>query len=212
MKRLLKSAGFSWRRVRKSLESQRDMLMYAFFKEEIKLLQEDHKQGKIRLVFYDESGISLNPNSVYAWLPKGSDAKLPAMRGNIMTIAGFMQTDNTTMIYTHEGSTTSEIFIAYVDDYLKNSPCLTKTIVVIDNASFHKSAKVKKKMIEWKSMNLYFQFLPAYCSELNKIETLWHHIKHLWLKIEDYKSKQSLENAVIDILKNIKSKYTITFS
>ncbi len=212
MKRLLKSAGFSWRRVRKSLDSQRDMLMYAFFKEEIKLLQEEHKQGNIRLVFYDESGISLNPNSVYAWLPKGSDAKLPAMRGNIMTIAGFMQTDNTTMIYTHEGSTTSEIFIAYVDDYLKNSPCVTKTIVVIDNASFHKSAKVKKKMIEWKSKNLYFQFLPAYCSELNKIETLWHHIKHLWLKIEDYKSKQSLENAVIDIIKNIKSKYTITFS
>lgn len=38
IKRLLKTAGFCWYRVRKSLESQRDMLMYAFFKEEIKLL------------------------------------------------------------------------------------------------------------------------------------------------------------------------------
>lgn len=212
IKRLLKAAGFRWRRVRKSLESQRDMLMYAFFKEEIKLLQQEHEQQKIRLVFYDESGISLNPNSVYAWLPKDNSAKLPATRGNIMTIAGFMQTDNTTMMYTHEGSTTSEIFIAYVDDYLINSPSLIKTIVIIDNASFHKSAQVKKKMIEWKSENLYFQFLPPYCSELNKIETLWHHIKHLWLKIEDYQSKQSLENAVIHILKNIKSKYTISFN
>ncbi|MFN3489292.1 MAG: transposase [Emticicia sp.] len=31
--------------------------------------------------------------------------------------------------------------------------------------------------------DLYFQLLPPYCSELNKIETLWHHIKQLWLKI-----------------------------
>ena len=212
IKRVLKEYGFRWRRVRKSLESQRDPIMYAFFKQEIIALQEENKQGKIRLVFYDESGISQNPSSVYAWLPKGSNAKLPAMRGNVMTIAGFMQTDNTLMAYSHEGSTTSEIFIAYVEDFIKNSPCLVKTIVIIDNASFHKSTIVKKKMIEWKKENLFFQFLPPYCSELNKIETLWHHIKHLWLNIEDYRTKESLEFAVIEILKNFKIKYTISFT
>ena len=74
------------------------------------------------------------PNSIYAWLPKDSRTKLPAMKGNIMTIAGFMQTDNTTMMYTHEDSTTSEIFITYVDDYLLNSPALMKTIAIIDNS------------------------------------------------------------------------------
>lgn len=212
VKRILKQYGFRWRRVRKSLESQRDSIMYAFFKQEIIALQEEHKQGRIRLVFFDESGISQNPNSVYAWLPKGSNAKLPALRGNVMTIAGFMQTDNTLMAYAHEGSTTSEIFIAYVEDFLKNSPCLIKTIVIIDNATFHKSAMVKKKMIEWQKKNLFFQFLPPYCSELNKIETLWHHIKHLWLKIEDYQTKDSLEKAVIEILSNLKIKYTISFA
>ncbi len=212
IKRILKQHGFRWRRVRKSLESQRDPIMFAFFKQEIIALQKEHSQGKIRLVFFDESGISQNPNSVYAWLPKGSNAQLPASRGNIMTIAGFMQTDNTLMAYSHQGSTTSEIFIAYVEDFLKNSPCLMKTIVIIDNASFHKSMIVKKKMIEWKKRNLWFQFLPSYCSELNKIEILWHHIKHLWLKIEDYRTKETLEKAVIEILRNIKIKYTISFT
>lgn len=56
----MKEYGFRWRRVRKSLESQRDPMMYAFFKQEIIALQEENKQGKIRLVFYDESGISQN--------------------------------------------------------------------------------------------------------------------------------------------------------
>lgn len=212
IKRVLKAHGFSWRRVRKSLSSQRDPLMFEFFKQEIKALEQEHQAGKIRLVFYDECGISQNPASMYAWLPKGSDAQLPALRGNLMTIAGFMQTDNTLMAYSHQGSTTSEIFICYVEDFLQNSPCLVKTIVLIDNASFHKSAVVKKKMIEWRQKNLWFQFLPPYCSELNKIETLWHHIKHLWLKIEDYRTKDSLETAVSEILRNVKTKYTISFA
>lgn len=186
--------------------------MFAFFKHEIALLEEEHRQGKIRLVYFDETGISQNPASVYAWLPKNSDASLPAQRGNVMTVAGFMQKDNTLMAYSHQGSTTSEIFISYVEDFIQNSPCLLKIIGIIDNASFHKSAMVKKKMKEWEKKNLYFQFLPPYCSELNKIETLWHHLKHLWLKIEDYQSKETLQKALNEILKNIKIKYTITFT
>jgi transposase len=212
IKRILKCSGFGWRRVKKSLESQQDPVMHAFFKQEIALLQQEHKEGKIRLVFYDESGFSQNPASVYAWLPQNSAVSLPALRGNVLTVAGFMQSDNTLMAYSHQGSTTSELFIAYVDDFLKNSPCPLKTILILDNASFHKSASVKKRMSEWQKQNLYFQFLPPYCSQLNKIETLWHHIKHLWLKTEDYSSRDSLEKAVLDILRNVKSKYTISFA
>ncbi|MBD2755690.1 hypothetical protein [Spirosoma validum] len=36
--------------------------------------------------------------------------------------------------------------------------------------------------------------MPPYASELNLIETLWYHIKHLWLKIEDYDSTNTLKN------------------
>lgn len=60
IKRVLKEFGFRWRRVRKSLESQRDPIMYAFLNKKLSALQEENKQGKIRLVFNDESGISQN--------------------------------------------------------------------------------------------------------------------------------------------------------
>jgi hypothetical protein len=95
IKRILKQAGFRWQRVKKSLQSQQDPILYAFFKQEIAFLQQEDKQGKIRLVFYDEAGFSQNPASVYAWLPQHSTVSLPALRGNVLTIAGFMQSDNT---------------------------------------------------------------------------------------------------------------------
>lgn len=156
--RILKASEFSWRRVRKSLKSQRDVLMFDFFHLEIKALEEDYQNGKIQLWYYDESGVNLNPNSVYAWLPKGKATELPAQRGNVLTIAGFFQSDNTLQAYSHQGSMSSEIFVAYVEDFLKNNPPSMKTIVIIDNASFHKSAAVKKKIKQWQAQNLFFQF------------------------------------------------------
>lgn len=83
---------------------------------------------------------------------------------------------------------------------------------VADAASFHKSADVRAKMKAWKAGSLYFQFLPPYSSELNIIETLWHHIKHLWLKIEDYTSTNALKKAVDDIITQMKIKYTIIYT
>ena len=37
----------------------------------------------------DQSGFSLNPTGVYAWLPKENACELPAQRGNVLTVAGF---------------------------------------------------------------------------------------------------------------------------
>jgi transposase len=210
--RILRAEEFSWRRVRKSLKSQRDEIMFEFFKQEIKVLRQEHQSGKISLWFYDEAGFNRNPNGVYAWLSKGSQTSLPSQRGNVTTVAGFFQTDNTLQAYECKGSMDSDLFIAFVDDFLQQYPPSVKTIVIIDNASFHKSAQVKKKIEQWQKKNLFFQFLPPYCSELNLIEILWHHMKHLWLKIEDYTSEEMLKKAINHIIENIKTKYTITFA
>ncbi|WP_169704696.1 hypothetical protein [Runella slithyformis] len=50
--KILKAAGFSWRRVRKSLKLQRDAWMFDFFKLKIKDLEKGHKEGKIHLWYY----------------------------------------------------------------------------------------------------------------------------------------------------------------
>jgi transposase len=210
--RLLQVHLFTWRRVNKSLKSQRDEVMFEFFKQELALLRQQQRMGNLKLWYYDESGFNLNPNPMYAWLPPQQTIKLPAQRGNVLTVAGFLSDDNTSQIYAHEGSTTSQHFIKYVDDFIQQQQPTMKTIILIDNASFHKSAIVKAKFKQWKEQNVFFQFLPPYSSELNPIENMWHHAKHLWLNIEDYADAKTLKNAVINIFQNIGNKYTINFA
>ena len=49
-------------------------------------------------------------------------------------------------------------------------------------------------------------------SEPYHIEILWRMIKHQWLTIQDYNSPATLKKAVIEIIKQFSTKYTITFS
>ena len=217
VKEVLKSAQYTWRRVRKSMKKQRDEGLFEFFKQELGELIALDKQGTIRLWFYDESGFQLNPNAIYAWLPPQKQAKnieLPSKRGNVITVAGFMRHDNTLEAYSQSGAMTALSFIAFVEDFIQNQVINTKIkhIVIIDNASFHTAILTKQKMELWKKQNLYFQFIPAYCSELNHIEILWRMIKHQWLNIQDYDSEEILKKAVVDIIKQFGIKYSITFS
>jgi len=208
LKRVLKSASYSYRRVKKSLRTKRDESLFDLFAQEIKHLQ---ASPEIDLWFYDESSFHLNPTAPYAWQAKGSTLSVPAQRGNVLTVAGFMRKDNSLEGYHHQGSMDQDLFIAYIDDFISNR-VKTKTVVVMDRASFHTSAKVKEKSKQWQKKNLYIQLLPAYCPELNLIEHLWRMIKHQWLPLTAYESAQTLTQQVLEILQNFGGKYRITFT
>jgi transposase len=47
---------------------------------------------------------------------------------------------------------------------------------------------------------------------LNKIETLWRKIKYEWLKPHDYLNWKTLNDALDNILNNIKTEFNIQFS
>ena len=49
-------------------------------------------------------------------------------------------------------------------------------VVILDNASFHRKAKLKKLL---KKAQCRLLALPPYSPDLNKIEQLWHRIKTL---------------------------------
>lgn len=220
MARVLKSAKYTWRRVRKSMKKQRDEGLFEFFKQELIELCALDKKGLIRLWFYDESGFNLNPNALYAWLPwlppqkEAKNITLPAKRGNVLTVAGFLRHDNTLEAYSQKEAMNAQSFIAFTEDFIQNQVIGSdvQNIVIIDNASFHRAHVSKVKMEHWKKQNLFFQFMPPYCSELNHIEILWRFIKNEWLCIQDYESEEKLKKAVEGIIKEFDSKYTINFS
>lgn len=78
-----------------------------------------------------------------------------------------------------EGHCNTATFEIYIEKVLV--PTLKPgMIVIIDNASFHKSAKVKL-LIERAECQLIF--LPPYSPDLNPIEHYWHKIKTVIRKI-----------------------------
>ena len=91
------------------------------------------------------------------------------------------------------------------------------TVLVLDNASVHRSKLVKAKrkewkQREWKQKGLRLLFLPPYCPHLNLIETLWRQTKYRWLDCEAYRNFETLCRSVTDILAQVGTKYRISFA
>lgn len=142
--------------------------------------------------------------------PKERTFHRPAQRGTVLTVAGFLPTNQDFEAYYAPASMDAERFIAYVED------CLThwvnrKTIVILERASFHTATIVQARIKEWQTRGLNLQFLPAYCSELNLIKLLWRFIKHQWLPLTAYQSADTLKEQVVAILKKVGIKYRITY-
>ncbi len=210
MQRILKGAGFVWKRMRNSLKRNRNEELFRFFIEELKRLKKEAKEGKINLCYFDETGLSLNPNVPYAWQLKGTTAILPAERIKGITILGILdplQEKFSGNMY--QGAANSECVIQTLEEYSKSLK--KKTILVLDNAAIHKSKIVKTYVDSWRKRGLYLQFIPAYCPELNLIEILWKHLKHFWLKPKDYISMEVLAERAISILQQYGKEYTITY-
>ena len=107
--------------------------------------------GWIDLYYTDESGFSLTPTVPYAWQEAGQTISLPSQRSKRVNVLGFMTArsgrDNDLVSYRVEGNIDSEVFIACMNVFIA---CMNvfvasrrhPTVVVCDNASVHRSAKV----------------------------------------------------------------------
>lgn len=97
-----------------------------------------------------------------------------------------------------QGHCNTGVFELYIEKVL--APTLkARMIVVVDNASFHKSLKIKN-LIENAGAKLIF--LPPYSPDLNPIEHYWHKIKTVIRKMMR-DAKMILENAMENTLKEM---------
>jgi putative transposase len=69
-------------------------------------------------------------------------------------------------------------------------------VLVLDNASLHRSAAVREAMPDLRRHNVYLYYLPPYAPELNAIEPRFRAVKHLDLPERRYPSAAALEAAV----------------
>ena len=164
-------------------ESKRDN-----YKKEIKFIPTQN------IVYIDESGIDMTICEEKGWGKQGE--KLVGKksgkyyeRTNI--IAGLISNELIApMVF--NGSCNTQVFESWVEQFLIKE-LKPGQVVVMDNASFHKSQKTKK-LIE--SVGCRLLFLPPYSPDLNPIEKFWANMKR-WIrqKISDF---SQLYDAIVD--------------
>lgn len=84
----------------------------------------------------------------------------------------------------------SETFITFVEHLLVEKYPTGRIVLVLDRASYHKSAAALAALSLFEHRILII-WLPAYCTELNPIERFWRHLKdlacanQLWSSLEE---------------------------
>ena len=211
---ILKKLGKIWKRQRKIPKGQPDPDEYEQAKEDVEELKRMACDGEFDLYYFDESGVSLDPCVPYAWQDSGRAGTLgiPASRSKRINILGFMDwTGKKLTSFEYEGSVNSDVIIDVMDEFCEslNNPA----VVVVDNASIHKSKAVTARMEQWERQGLTFYFLSKYSPELNLIEILWRKIKYEWIPNSAYQSMDLLRSAISYILGSFGSNgYTIKFA
>jgi len=83
-----------------------------------------------------------------------------------------------TITWTIAKTKNSATFIDFLEELLVKNYPTGRIVLVMDNASYHKSASALAalSLFEHRIMAIW---LPPYCSDLNPIERFWRHLKDL---------------------------------
>jgi transposase len=172
------------------------------------LLREQAATGTIVLAYVDEAGFAqVHPNRS-AWTPKKERHLIEAKRGKRLNVLAAMLSTGGLFSAKLWQTTNSDAFVGFIG--LLKEHVGKKLTIILDNASIHK-AKANAHIIKYLgTQGVTFYFLPPYSPELNRIEKLWHLMKHTWMAVK-CRNSENLEKDVTDILDNFGSKYKFSF-
>jgi putative transposase len=71
------------------------------------------------------------------------------------------------------------------------------TVIVLDNATFHRGRELKALKNEWESQGLVLRYLPSHCPFLNVIEGVWRWVKGFLMPRRCYNSVAAVRVAVL---------------
>ena len=106
-----------------------------------------------------------------------------------------------------EGTCNGEQVIAYLETLAAGCTPESLTVIVLDNAPFHKGAKLAEKIPAWEEKGLYLRYLPPYAPFLNLIEEVWRKLKGILMPRRCYNSVTELREALLTGLKILGTRF-----
>lgn len=204
LRRVLKKKGIIWKRTRISHKNKQNPEERQKKQADLEMLELAAAAGEIDLKYLDESGFCLWSPVTYTYFPQNEQKRQEQTqrRGRRLSILGIMQTKVSFTYGLVIGSFTSESYIKMMEQEAMDAQVeLLKTgrirVIVQDNGPIHKSLDVQSKWPEWEKKGLYIFLLPKYCSEMNKIELEWQHLKSNELAGRMFEDELDLAYAVM---------------
>ena len=128
---------------------------------------------------------------------RGHDSA-PAGHGCTTTMISSVRLDGTTACMTIEGSTTADVFQAYLQSVLV--PTLRPgDVVVLDNLSAHKNPGTAARIV---AAGASVRFLPPYSPDFNPIEKMWGKVKEA-LRDAKARTPEDLGDAIARALASV---------
>lgn len=131
-----------------------------------------------------------------------------AVRGKRLNVLAAMLSTGELISSSYWQTTTAELFAGFLG--LLREKIGKPLIVILDNASIHRAKLIQPAIELLRTKGLFLYFLPPYSPELNRIERLWHKIKHTWMAVK-CRTAQELESDINEILSNFGTKYLFDF-
>lgn len=168
-----------------------DPVAQAAFKIEIRRLIEVENPD---IWFEDETSFWGDPPRYRVWAPKGSRPTVPYLGQHYRTcVMGAVRPSDGKFVSLLVTTGNSQLFQIFLDHLNQQINPDQQTILILDNAPFHKA-----KSLRWG--NIIPCYLPPYSPELNPIEPLWGVIKPRHFNQWMARSQGQLDDRVADVM------------
>ena len=134
------------------------------------------------MAYVDEAGFAQTHPNRSAWTPVGEPHRIPAARGRRMNVVVALLGNGKVFSARLWCTFTAELFVGFVG--LLGKQVDKPLTIILDNTSNHKAKAIAPYLKHLRSQGVTLYFLPPYSPELNRIEKLWHLMKHTWMAVK----------------------------
>ena len=151
----------------------------------------------VKLFFQDEARFGRISDSAYCWAPRGLrpvvSSQIVREFTHVFSAVSPNDGRSFSLILPYADTDAMNIFLQELSETFNEY----RIILVMDKAAWHRSKDLHS--ID----NIRYIYQPPYSPELNPVEHLWEHIRENYFKNVHWLSMETLETALVAILKKI---------